>query len=294
MRHPDFKKRALIIAFEGADAAGKGGAIRRVMSAMDARQYQIIPIAAPTEEERAQPYLWRFWRHMPRLGRVVIFDRTWYGRVLVERVEGFCSTADWLRAYSEINDFEHDLWHAGGIVIKFWLQISDEEQLKRFEERAKVEHKRFKITEEDWRNREKAGAYHEAICDMIDRTSSGTAPWTLVESNDKYFARVKVLRTICERLEKELKIDPAKQPRMVIATTQKAEGQQEVAAKDSPEETVDSNRQSKAQRAKELRAEKALAAKAAKAARAAKETKEAKEDKEDKSGQAEGRASPAA
>ncbi len=285
MRHPDFKKRALIIAFEGADAAGKGGAIRRVMSAMDARQYQIVPIAAPTEEERAQPYLWRFWRHMPRLGRVVIFDRTWYGRVLVERVEGFCSTADWLRAYSEINDFEHDLWHAGGIVIKFWLQISDEEQLKRFEERAQVEHKRFKITEEDWRNREKAGAYHEAICDMIERTSSGTAPWTLVESNDKYFARVKVLRTICERLEKELKVDPAKQPRMVIATAAKVESPQQVSGRESPEATADSGRQSKAQRAKELRAEKALAAKSAKAAKAA---------REDKSDEAEGRASPAA
>ncbi|WP_300451119.1 polyphosphate:AMP phosphotransferase [Accumulibacter sp.] len=212
MRHPEFRKRALILAFEGSDAAGKGGAIRRVTSAMDARQYQLIPIAAPTEEERAQPYLWRFWRHMPRLGRVVIFDRTWYGRVLVERVEGFCSDADWLRAYSEINDFEHDLWRAGGIVIKFWLQISDEEQLRRFDERAKIEHKRFKITEEDWRNREKAGAYHEAVCDMIDRTSSGTAPWTLVEANDKLFARIKVLRTICERVERELKIDPLKVP----------------------------------------------------------------------------------
>jgi hypothetical protein len=222
---------------------------------------------------------------MPRLARVVIFDRTWYGRVLVERVEGFCSTADWLRAYSEINDFEHDLWHAGGIVIKFWLQISDEEQLKRFEERAQIEHKRFKITEEDWRNREKAGAYHEAICDMIDRTSSGTAPWTLVESNDKYFARVKVLRTICERLEKELKVDPAKQPRMVIATTAKVASPQEVATRVSPEATADGARQSKAQRAKELRAEKALAAKVAKAAKAV---------REDKSGEAEGRASPAA
>ena len=212
LRHPEFSKRALILAFEGSDAAGKGGAIRRIISAMDARQYQIIPIAAPTEEERAQPYLWRFWRHMPRLGRVVIFDRTWYGRVLVERVEGFCSQADWLRAYAEINDFEHDLWRAGGIVVKFWLQISDDEQLRRFDERAKVEHKRFKITEEDWRNREKAGAYHEAVCDMIDRTSSGTAPWILVEANDKLFARVKVLRTLCERLEKELKVDPLKLP----------------------------------------------------------------------------------
>ncbi|EXI74530.1 MAG TPA: polyphosphate:AMP phosphotransferase [Candidatus Accumulibacter phosphatis] len=279
MRHPDFRKRALILAFEGADAAGKGGAIRRVMSAMDARQYQIVPIAAPTEEERAQPYLWRFWRHMPRLGRVVVFDRTWYGRVLVERVEGFCSTADWLRAYSEINDFEHDLWHAGGIVVKFWLQISDDEQLKRFEERAQVEHKRFKITEEDWRNRDKAGAYHEAICDMVDRTSSGTAPWTLVESNDKYFARVKVLRTICERLEKELKVDPVKQPRLVIATTAKAESPQEVATRESQEAAPASARQSKAQRAKELRAEKARAARAA---------------KEDRAGEGDRKATPAA
>ncbi|WP_291988188.1 polyphosphate:AMP phosphotransferase [Candidatus Accumulibacter sp. ACC007] len=213
-RHPEFRKRALILAFEGSDAAGKGGAIRRIISAMDARQYQIIPIAAPTEEERAQPYLWRFWRHMPRRGRVVIFDRTWYGRVLVERVEGFCSEADWQRAYAEINDFEHDIFHAGGIVIKFWLQITDEEQLQRFEQRAEVEHKRFKITEEDWRNRDKAGPYHEAVCDMMDRTSSGTAPWTIVEANDKYFARVKVLQTICERIEKELKLAPMKEPKV--------------------------------------------------------------------------------
>ncbi len=280
MRHPEFKKRALILAFEGSDAAGKGGAIRRVMSAMDARQYQIIPIAAPNEEERARPYLWRFWRHMPRLGRVTIFDRTWYGRVLVERVEGFCSQADWLRAYSEINDFEHDLWRAGGIVVKFWLQISDEEQLRRFEERAKVEHKRYKITEEDWRNREKAGAYHEAVCDMVDRTSTGTAPWTIVESNDKYFARVKVLRTICERLEKELKIDLAKEPRMVItrgATDEAGKDGQPAPAKQAPK--------TKAERAKELRAEKARAAKQAKElaasearekATAAKEAKAAK------------------
>ncbi|MQM29961.1 MAG: polyphosphate:AMP phosphotransferase [Candidatus Accumulibacter phosphatis] len=214
MRHPKFAKRALILAFEGSDAAGKGGAIRRVMSAMDARQYRIIPVAAPTQEDLAHPYLWRFWRHMPRLGRVTIFDRTWYGRVLVERVEGFCSEADWSRAYAEINDFEHDINHAGGIVIKFWLQISDEEQLKRFEGRAEIEHKRFKITEEDWRNREKAGPYHEAVCDMIDRTSSGTAPWTVVEANDKYFARVKIIRTICQRLETELQVEPLKEAKV--------------------------------------------------------------------------------
>jgi polyphosphate kinase 2 (PPK2 family) len=198
----------VVCAFEGADAAGKGGAIRRIAASMDARDYQIIPVAAPTEEERAQPYLWRFWRHIPRNGRVAIFDRTWYGRVLVERVEGFCAEADWLRAYTEINDFEHDLADAGVIVVKFWLQISQEEQLKRFKEREKIEFKRFKITEEDWRNREKWDAYQEAICDMVDRTSTGIAPWTLVEANDKGYARVKILRTICERLEAELEGKP--------------------------------------------------------------------------------------
>jgi len=266
MRHPEFKKRALILAFEGSDAAGKGGAIRRVMSAMDARQYQIIPIAAPTEEERAQPYLWRFWRHMPRLGRVAIFDRTWFGRVLVERVEGFCSEADWLRAYSEINDFEHDIWRAGGIVIKFWLQISDEEQLKRFEERAQIEHKRFKITEEDWRNREKAGAYHTAVCDMVDRTSSGTAPWTIVESNDKLFARIKVLRTICERLEKELKVDPMKEARVLMPRAAKAEALKEARTEGPP--SAEHAQDAKAQKAKTLRVEKEKEAKDLKAAKA--------------------------
>ncbi len=210
VRHPDFKKHSLILAFEGSDAAGKGGSIRRVTAAIDARQYQIVPVAAPTEEERAQPYMWRFWRHIPRNGRVAIFDRTWYGRVLVERVEGFCSEADWLRAYTEINDFEHELLEDGAIVIKFWLQISDKEQLKRFKEREKIEFKRFKITEEDWRNREKSGAYHAAVCDMVDRTSTGTAPWTLVEANDKCFARVKILRTICERLETVLETAKSK------------------------------------------------------------------------------------
>lgn len=210
VRDPRFQSRSLICAFEGSDAAGKGGSIRRIISALDARQYQIVPVAAPTEEERAQPYLWRFWRHMPRHGRITIFDRTWYGRVLVERVEGFCAEADWLRAYSEINDFEHELSDAGAIVVKFWLQISKEEQLKRFKEREKIEFKRFKITEEDWRNREKWGAYHTAVCDMVDRTSTGNAPWTLVEANDKNFARVKIIRTICERLEQALEASSGK------------------------------------------------------------------------------------
>ena len=208
VRDPRFKQRSLICVFEGSDAAGKGGSIRRVTASMDARQYQIIPIAAPTEEERAQPYLWRFWRHLPRVGRAAIFDRSWYGRVLVERVEGFCAEADWLRAYTEINDFEHELSGAGAIIVKFWLQVSREEQLRRFKEREKIEFKRFKITEEDWRNREKWDAYQEAICDMVDRTSTGIAPWTLVEANDKGYARVKILRTICERLEAELEGKP--------------------------------------------------------------------------------------
>jgi polyphosphate:AMP phosphotransferase len=211
VRDPRFaNKRSLVLVFEGADAAGKGGSIRRVIQAMDARQYQIIPIAAPTEEERAQPYLWRFWRHLPRTGRAAIFDRSWYGRVLVERIEGFCSESDWLRAYAEINDFEHQLVNEGAVVVKFWLQISAEEQLRRFEERQATDFKRFKITEEDWRNREKWDDYATAVCDMVDRTSTGQAPWTLVEANDKSFARVKVLKTICERLEAALKDDNLK------------------------------------------------------------------------------------
>jgi polyphosphate:AMP phosphotransferase len=203
-------KRSLVLVFEGADAAGKGGSIRRITSALDARQYQIVPIAAPTEEERAQPYLWRFWRHLPRTGRVTIFDRSWYGRVLVERVEGFCAEEDWLRAYAEINDFEHQLADAGAVVVKFWLQISAEEQLRRFKEREATDFKRFKITDEDWRNREKWDAYVSAVCDMVDRTSTGLAPWTLIEANDKNYARVKILRTVCERLESALKNDDGK------------------------------------------------------------------------------------
>jgi polyphosphate:AMP phosphotransferase len=203
-RNPKFKERSLICVFEGADAAGKGGTIRRITGALDARQYQTIPIAAPTEEERAQPYLWRFWRHIPRVGRVTIFDRSWYGRVLVERVEGFCQESDWMRAYSEINDFEDQLVRSGAIVAKFWLATTAEEQLKRFKEREKTRFKRFKITAEDWRNRKKWGDYEHAVCDMIDRTSIEVAPWTLVEANDKYYARIKVLKTLCDRLEDDL------------------------------------------------------------------------------------------
>ena len=203
-RDPRFRKRAVVAGFEGNDAAGKGGAIRRVTQALDARAYDNVSIAAPAQEERAQPYLWRFWRHIPRHGRFTIFDRSWYGRVLVERIEGFCTEADWMRAYAEINDFEKQLADAGIVVVKFWLATSKEEQLRRFQEREKVAFKRFKITEEDWRNRKKWSAYEQAVCDMVDRTSTAVAPWTLVEANNKQFARIKVLRTLTEAIEAAL------------------------------------------------------------------------------------------
>ncbi len=203
-RRKAFRRRALVVGFEGNDAAGKGGAIRRVTGALDARLYEVIPVAAPTEEERAQPYLWRFWRHVPAQGRVAIFDRTWYGRVLVERVEGFASEPDWMRAYAEINQFEDEVARAGTVIVKFWLAISPEEQLKRFRAREKTRFKRFKITPDDWHNRKRWPEYHRAVCDMVDRTSTAVAPWTLVEANDKRWARVKVLRTLCDRLEAAL------------------------------------------------------------------------------------------
>ncbi len=204
VRRAKFRKRSLVVVFEGVDAAGKGGAIRRVTAPIDPRHYNVVATAAPTDEERARPYLWRFWRHLPRLGKLVIFDRSWYGRVLVERVEGFCSTSDWMRGYSEINDFEEQMVEHGAIVVKLWLQIDMDEQLRRFEDRQTAAIKRHKIGPDDWRNREKSSRYEQAVTDMIDRTSTEMAPWTLVEANDKNFARVKVLRTICERLEAAL------------------------------------------------------------------------------------------
>ena len=203
-RHPKFKNMSVVVIFEGNDAAGKGGAIRRVTAALDARIYQVIPIAAPTDEERVRPYLWRFWRHVPCRGRVTLFDRSWYGRVLVERVERFCSAYHWMRAYSEINDFETQLAGHGFVVVKFWLSISKDEQLRRFKERENTGFKRFKITDEDWRNRKKWNQYESAVCDMVERTSTSQAPWTLVEANDKHFARIKVLKTLCKRIEARL------------------------------------------------------------------------------------------
>ena len=204
-RHPHFHDLSVVAIFEGPDAAGKGGAIRRITGALDARTYRVIPIAAPTEEERDQPYLWRFWRNLPGAGHIGIFDRSWYGRVLVERVEKFCRTQDWMRAYSEINDFEEQLVRNRTLVVKFWVHITGDEQLARFKEREKTGFKRFKLTDEDWRNRKKWGEYEIAACDMIDHTGTEIAPWTLVEANDKPFARIKVMKTMCERIEAALK-----------------------------------------------------------------------------------------
>ena len=190
-----------VIVYEGVDAAGKGGNIRRVTGALDARMYRIVPVAAPSDEERRQPYLWRFWRHLPRAGRMTIFDRSWYGRVLVERVEGFCSSTDWQRAYGEINEFEEQLARHGVVLVKFWLHIDPAEQLRRFEERGAVGFKQFKITDEDWRNRERWPLYDQAVNEMVERTSTEVAPWTLVEANDKRFARLKTLETLAAALE---------------------------------------------------------------------------------------------
>jgi polyphosphate:AMP phosphotransferase len=193
-----------VLVFEGWDAAGKGGAIRRITAALDARDYKVIQIGAPSDEEKTHHYLWRFWRHLSRAGRFTIFDRSWYGRVLVERVEGFAKDMEWRRAYAEINDFERQLVDHGIVLVKFWLHVSPEEQERRFEARAKILYKRWKLTDEDWRNREKWGRYEVAVNDMVERTSTQIAPWVLVEAEDKRYARVKVLKSVCENLERAL------------------------------------------------------------------------------------------
>ncbi len=189
-----------LLVFEGPDAAGKGGAIRRIASALDARNYEVHGFAAPTDEEAAQHYLWRFWRRLPRAGRVAIFDRSWYGRVLVERVEGFAAEDEWRRAYAEIVDFETQLAEHGIAIVKFWVHITPEEQLARFKAREQTPYKRWKLTDEDWRNRERWPAYESAVNDMVQYTSTAVAPWTLVEGNDKRHARVRVLHTLNQRL----------------------------------------------------------------------------------------------
>jgi AMP-polyphosphate phosphotransferase len=202
--HAHNAKRSTVLVFEGVDAGGKGGTIRRITSTIDARLYRTIPVAAPTDEEKAQHYLWRFWRHIPRAGYITLYDRSWYGRVLVERVEGFARDAEWRRAYSEINAFEEQLVGSGIILLKFWIHIDQDEQLKRFQDREQVAYKRYKITAEDWRNREKWPLYKDAVNEMVARTSTEHAHWTLVEGNDKPYARVKVMQTVCAALRAAL------------------------------------------------------------------------------------------
>jgi polyphosphate kinase 2 (PPK2 family) len=198
------ERRAVMIATEGWDAAGKGGAIKRVLGSLDPRGYTVIPIAAPKGDEANHHYLWRFWTRLPKAGHFAIFDRTWYGRVLVERVEGFCAESEWRRAYQEIKEFELSLANYGTIMVKLWFHISKEVQLQRFEERAKLDYKRYKITDEDWRNREKWDLYRSAVADMVTNTSTTYAPWTIVEANDKLWARIRAMRTIAETIERAL------------------------------------------------------------------------------------------
>ncbi len=200
-RRAHFEGKSCLIVFEGPDAAGKGSAIRRLTGSMDARDYRVIPIAAPTDEERAQHYLWRFWRHLPRAGRVAIFDRSWYGRVLVERVEGFAQPEEWSRAYSEINEFEEQIASHGIVLVKFWIHITKDEQYRRFKEREAISYKSWNLTAEDWRNRANWDEYGSAVHEMVERTGTSSARWTLIEGNDKKYARIKVLRTLCQALD---------------------------------------------------------------------------------------------
>lgn len=198
------KRIPVVLAFEGWDAAGKGGAIRRLTETLDPRGYEVVPTAAPNDIEKAHHYLWRFWNSMPKAGHIAIFDRTWYGRVMVERIEGFCTEDEWKRAYKEINQMEANMTNFGAIVIKFWLHIDKDEQERRFKERMGNPEKQWKITDEDWRNREKWNRYVEAVDEMILRTSTTNAPWVIVEGNSKYYARIKVLETVVRALEERM------------------------------------------------------------------------------------------
>ena len=199
------QKRPVVIVFEGMDASGKGGTIKRLTERIDPRGYVVWPISAPSGEDRERHYLYRFWRRLPEHGQIAIFDRSWSGRVLVERLEGYCTEEDWRRAYSEINQFERQLTDSGAIIFKFWMHISKQEQLRRFRERVRTNYKTWKITEEDWRNRGKWEDYITAAEEMLLKTSTPDSPWTLVEANDKYFSRIKSLRTVAEKLRQELK-----------------------------------------------------------------------------------------
>jgi polyphosphate kinase 2 (PPK2 family) len=203
-RSAEAEGRSLVTVFEGWDAAGKGGAIRRIVAALPPQCYRVIPVGAPSDEERARHYLWRFWRHLSRAGRVTIFDRSWYGRVLVERVEGLASHEEWSRAYAEIRQFEEELTDHGIVLVKYWMHITKSEQEQRFNERAKSPYKSWKLTDEDWRNREKWDLYELAVNDMVEHTSTRYAPWHLVPANDKNHARVQVLRIAGDALEAAL------------------------------------------------------------------------------------------
>ena len=199
------KKIPVIIAYEGWDAAGKGGNIKRLAAALDPRGYEVHPIASPEPHEKSRHFLWRFWTRLPKDGHIAIFDRTWYGRVMVERLEGFCSENDWQRAYTEINEFEKELDDWGAVIVKFWVQIDKDTQLARFTDRQNTPEKQWKITDEDWRNREKWDLYETAVNEMLQKTSTQFAPWHVLESNDKHYARLKALRTVIDAIEKRLK-----------------------------------------------------------------------------------------
>ena len=202
------QQRPVILVYEGWDAAGKGGNIKRVTERLDPRGYVVHAIPAPKGDDKSHHYMWRFWRRLPEKGQIAIFDRSWYGRVMVERVEGFCTEEEWKRAYREINDFERQLVDFGTIVFKFWINISREEQLRRFEARKESQHKSWKLTDEDWRNRDRWEDYAVAVNEMLQKTSTLTAPWTVVEGNDKRYARIKVLKALVDELSKELDFDP--------------------------------------------------------------------------------------
>ncbi len=206
------QQRPVAVVFEGWDAAGKGGAIRRVTEKLDPRGFVVYSVAAPKGDEATHHYLWRFWNRLPETGQIAIFDRSWYGRVMVERIEGFCSEAEWKRAYREINNFERQLVDFGTILFKFWLHIDPDEQLRRFESRSEDKRRSWKLTDEDWRNREKWPQYEEAVNEMLLKTSTLSAPWTVVEANSKPYARVKILRTLVDKLSQELKFDPFAEP----------------------------------------------------------------------------------
>jgi polyphosphate kinase 2 (PPK2 family) len=215
------QQRPVMVLFEGWDAAGKGGAIKRLTEKLDPRGYVVYPIAAPQGEDASRHYLYRFWRRLPETGQIAILDRSWYGRVMVERIEGFCSLDSWKRAYREINQFERQLVDFGTILFKFWIHISQDEQLRRFESRSTDPLRSWKLTDEDWRNREKWDLYEAAVNEMLLRTSTVTAPWTIVEGNNKLYARIKVLQTVVDKFSQELHFEPPVEVKLKVAKEDK-------------------------------------------------------------------------